>query len=113
MEIKVVYGSFPYKGKETTIVEGKNISHRQIFFESKNDFLFQFGNLPKSEESFILGVPEYFWTHENPEDNTIRRSFVFITYTNNEGNFSTVIAMNCIVFITNNGQTIDKIESSN
>jgi len=89
----------------TTIVEAYNIAHFLKHYSSKEDFWKQTNADLKTFR--ILGVPKEFYDKTYTE--SLTGQFLLINYDDSDGANNDIICMDCEVYITNKGQTIDKV----
>ena len=104
MEIKIIEKS---KGQKTSIFEGADIRHEHIVYNSGEDFIQKYNELGFSANELsghVLGVPEEIWKKGNKIGSGY---FLLIYYRIDELKF--IVVKNATVFITNKGQTIDRI----
>ena len=112
MEIKIKQNTqqFENGGLKTHILEGSNISYEFVYYENRE----RFSILRKSlvfDYNFDIGIP-FAWFNEEKEISEFDPGhFLLITYLNSEGLEASVVCKDCLVYITNKGQTIDFIKS--
>jgi hypothetical protein len=112
MEIKIVRTTRENEdvGFQTIIIEGFNIHYEFIEYENRADFIMKYNNATRSraEGGKIIGVPITFWNET--EKDIEPGEFVYLFYSIDERIFNGwMICKNCTIYITNKGNTIDKI----
>lgn len=104
MEIKV---NCHRQNEGTFLFEGTEIRHKFVGYESIEDFHKQFINYAQNKSSYALGIPNDYYS-KKPEKDT-SGGFLLITFINHKDDFNVLVIKDSTVFITNKGQTIDKI----
>jgi hypothetical protein len=111
MEIKVISVENNEGTRSSELVslfEGSEISHRFVFYKDKTEFQEKTHDLIKNLTGSILGIDLSFW-NQNDESAIKDGYFLFIMYQKNDDCPSFIICKMSDVYITNKGQTIDKI----
>jgi hypothetical protein len=110
MEIKVISienAEGCTSSEMTSIFEGDEISHRLIFWKDNHDFVEKSAKLIKNIESRCLGIESWMYASE-PNPKVTEGYFLFILYFKDNCPHC-LICRHSDVYITNKGQTVDKI----
>jgi hypothetical protein len=95
-------------GGRTLIFDGSNIIHQFKHYQNIDDFKKNYGNLTQGKDGVVVGVPSFFW-NDIKDDEDVPGEFLLINYHDELGDFKFIVVKYSTVFITNKGQTIDKI----
>jgi len=112
MEIKINCNepTSEFVGGSSHLFEGKNIVHRFVYFKNVGEFKDKYISCTQGKVGYVVGVPESFW-NDKKNNEEVSGYFLFLTFTEADtGDFNFIIIMNSTIFITSNGQTIDKIK---
>lgn len=108
MEIKIVeQNGTEYAGLRTTILEGTEISHESVYFANKDKFQEIYSKKTQGITGHVIGIPNDYWKQEGPDIGN--EYFHLLFYNNLRGEIEFIVVKNAIIYITTNGQTIDKI----
>jgi len=111
MEIKIVRQTKESEtfGFQTIITEGFDIVYQLIEYQGKDDFQKSYNECSRSRENGkVIGIPDYFWKEDKKEIDP--GFFLYIFYNEKGQTFNSfIICKHSIVYITNAGQTIDRI----
>jgi hypothetical protein len=104
MEIKI----YQHSGK-TSIYEGNDFVYESFHYMNRDDFQKKYNECTKGVTlGRVVGIPKTFW--ENSDPDIEGGYFIFIIYENDKYGTSFIVVKDAIVYITNKGQTIDKID---
>lgn len=100
MEVKIITSE-----REVNIFEGENIHYKIVSYKNNSDFIDKSQKLLETgTTNFILGCPDSLYDTEQVEQGL--GSFIFLSWVHiNE--FYSIIVKNSVIYITNNGKTID------
>jgi hypothetical protein len=110
MEIKVISienNEGATSSEMTSIFEGEEISHRRILWKINNDFVEKSAKLTKNIDSNMLGIESWLFQKEN-NSKMPEGYFIFILFFRDNCPHC-LICRHSEIYITNKGQTVDKI----
>lgn len=92
----------------TCLYEGNDIQHKFIPFKNVEDFHHNFLEITQNVPTNIIGIPEGFYKKDY-KDKDSPGFFLLISRVDIDKDWKYIVVMNSTVFITNKGQTIDKV----
>jgi hypothetical protein len=111
MEIKIIQRSKDIEngGYQTHIFEADEVHHELIYYENRERFRILYKSRTGDRRGMSFGIPSNFWDDDKPE--IISGFFLLIDYWKEDTKtIDFITCKDCEVYITNKGQTIDKIK---
>ena len=110
MEIKICQQTkeFENSGFQTILFESSSVNYEHIRYET----LSQFNILVKSRTAnynlHMYGIPDWMQEEKLPQNECSSGYFLLLSFLD-DGDYSFMVCKNCVIYITNHGQTVDKI----
>lgn len=90
----------------THLYEGERIQHKYVDFKNREEFLKKYNNIVEGlGDAHVTGIPQEYWKEKQIEPGM----FLCIYYSCGDKLERCIIVQNSIVYITQGGQTVDKI----
>jgi hypothetical protein len=110
MEVKICQQTKEYEnsGLQTSIFETESVNHEFIRYENLPQFNVLVKSRTANEHLTMYGIPSWMIAEKLPKNECESGYFLLMSFFD-DNDYSYIVCKNSIIYITNKGQTIDKI----
>lgn len=110
MEVKICQQTKEIKnaGFNTSLFETASINYEHIRYENLEEFNILLKSRLGNNNYTPYGIPQWMYDKKLPEKECKSGHFLLISF-HDDNDYSYIVCKNCIIYVTNHGQTVDKI----